>query len=94
MGTSVDEAANHAIAGDHQVLHGDAHVRQGGEEHGPELAVRLPSVGDEGVVVAVFIGHEPVHQVRIVVVEHREIGLGELLSVLIHVVTPVEGCCR
>ena len=88
VGAAVDEAAHHAVTGDHQVLHGGAQIGQCGEERGPELAVRLAAVGDEGVVVAVVLGHEPVHQIRLVRVEHREVGLGEVLSVGIHVELP------
>ena len=82
VGAAVDEAAHDAVTGDHQVLHRDAHVGQGGEERGPELAVGLASVGDEGVVVDVVLGDESVHQVRVVGVEHLDEEVGE----------PVFGC--
>src|SRR3954452_1939957 len=46
VGPAVDEATYHAVTGDHQVLHGGAQVRQGSEELGPELSVRLTAVGN------------------------------------------------
>ena len=51
----------------------------------PELAVGLSTVGDEGVVVAVGLGDESVHQIRLVRVQHREVVLGEVLPVGLHV---------
>ncbi len=86
---SIDEAADDTVAGDDDVLGGRGHVRQGGEEARPEPAIRLASVGDEEVVVDVVGGHEPVHEVRVVLVEHRHERLDEAMRAGGHLRTPI-----
>ena len=79
MRAAVDEAADHTVTRDDEILHGRGQIRQCREESGPKPPVGLPSVVDERVVIAVVAGHEGVHQVGVVVVEHLDVGLGEAL---------------
>ena len=89
----IHEAPNHPVAGDDEVLHGRRQVRKGGEEPGPEPTVGLAPIADEGVVIAVIVGHELVHQIRIVLVEHPHERFGEALCSGGHVATPIRRRC-
>ena len=92
MRPAIDETADDSIARDDEVLHGRGQVRQRRKEAGPKLPVGLPAVVDEKVVIAVFAGHEGIHEVRVVRVEHLHEGLGEALCGVVHVVTPLVRC--
>jgi hypothetical protein len=78
--SAVGEAADDAVTGDDQVVHGYLDVGKAREERGPELAVGLASVGDEVVVVDVVRGEELVDQVRVVGVGHLDEGFSERVS--------------
>jgi hypothetical protein len=81
---AVDEAADDAVAGDHDVLHGGDDVGQSDEEARPEGAVRLAAVRHDDVVVDVVRGDEAVDEIRVVGGEHVDVGVDECAGV--HVV--------
>jgi hypothetical protein len=84
VGGPVGEAPGHPVTGSDEVVHGGGQVGEGGEEAGPEGAVGFAAIGDEGVVVDVAGGHEAVDGVGVVLVEHGQVALGELLVVSGH----------
>ena len=85
---AVHEAPDHPVARDDEILHGRCQIRQCREERGPKPPVGLSSVVDERVVIAVVAGHEGIHEVRVVLIEHLQVGRGEAASGVVHLVTP------
>src|SRR5436309_2410731 len=81
---SVSEAPGHPVTGLDEVVHGGGEIGEGGEEGGPEGAVGFAAILDEGIVVNVADGHEALNGVGVVLVEHGQVALSELLVVSGH----------
>jgi hypothetical protein len=81
VSAAVGESSDHAIAGDHEIVHRCFDARKRREEARPEGTGAFSSIFNERIVVDVVDSHEAVHGIGIVVVQAVQVTLGKCAAI-------------